>query len=148
MQALRPLLPLSFPCVTMRSMENEFKFIELRAKGWSFDRIAKEINVSKPTLIKWSRKHSVEIENQRQLEMDLLRETLKLDRRSRFNVMSSIISKLESRISAANFDELPLEKALAAWVKYNEMFLCREEKVTLEGEFDISALPITTQWSG
>ena len=35
--------------------ENQKKFIVLRASGKSFDAIAKEINVSKSTLIAWSR---------------------------------------------------------------------------------------------
>ena len=33
------------------------RFVELRSQGWSFARIATELNVSKPTLIQWSRKH-------------------------------------------------------------------------------------------
>jgi hypothetical protein len=33
------------------------RFIDLRVQGWSFARLAAELNVSKPTLIAWSRKH-------------------------------------------------------------------------------------------
>jgi orotate phosphoribosyltransferase-like protein len=33
------------------------RFIGLRAQGWSFARIAAELDVSKPTLIHWSRLH-------------------------------------------------------------------------------------------
>jgi orotate phosphoribosyltransferase-like protein len=33
------------------------RFIDLRVQGWSFARLAAELNVSKPTLIDWSRKH-------------------------------------------------------------------------------------------
>jgi transposase-like protein len=37
------------------------KFIQLRAKGFSFDKIAKEISTSKPTLLKWSEEFEGEI---------------------------------------------------------------------------------------
>ena len=38
----------------MKSIEEKQRFVELRAKGLSFERIAEELKVSKPTLIKWS----------------------------------------------------------------------------------------------
>ncbi len=37
------------------NIEKQQKFIELRAEGLSFDEIAKKVNISKPTLIKWSK---------------------------------------------------------------------------------------------
>lgn len=37
------------------------EFIRRRAEGYSFGEISKQINVSKPTLIKWSRKFREEI---------------------------------------------------------------------------------------
>ena len=39
------------------------RFIDLRVQGWSFARLAAELNVSKPTLIAWSRKHQHTIAN-------------------------------------------------------------------------------------
>ena len=41
------------------------RFIELRSQGWPFARIATELNVSKPTLIHWSRNHQFQIQNLR-----------------------------------------------------------------------------------
>ena len=37
------------------------RFIELRASGWTYARLMTELNVSKPTLIGWSRKHQFQI---------------------------------------------------------------------------------------
>jgi len=39
------------------------RFIDLRVQGRSFARLAEELNVSKPTLIAWSRKHQHTIAN-------------------------------------------------------------------------------------
>jgi hypothetical protein len=46
------------------------RFIELRVQEWSFDRIARELNVSKPTLIAWSRKHQHTIANLSAIERE------------------------------------------------------------------------------
>lgn len=46
------------------------RFIELRVQEWSFDRIARELNVSKPTLIGWSRKHQHTIANLTAIERE------------------------------------------------------------------------------
>lgn len=37
------------------------RFIELRAQGMSFEKIASQLNVSKPTLVKWSMDYREEI---------------------------------------------------------------------------------------
>ncbi|MBK6912283.1 MAG: hypothetical protein IPH11_00845 [Ignavibacteriales bacterium] len=49
------------------SIEKQQKFIELRAEGLSFDVIAKKVNVSKPTLIKWSKELKDKIEEVTQI---------------------------------------------------------------------------------
>ena len=46
------------------------RFIELRVQGWVFTRIATELNVSKPTLIAWSRKHQHTIANLTAIERE------------------------------------------------------------------------------
>ena len=46
------------------------RFIELRVQGRGFSQIAAELNVSKPTLIAWSRKHQHLIGNLRAIESE------------------------------------------------------------------------------
>ena len=60
----------------MHTEETKNKFIELRAKGWSFDRIAQELGVSKRTLIRWQEESGVQIENLRQIELERVQERL------------------------------------------------------------------------
>ena len=45
----------------MKDQETVQKFIELRAQGWSFARIAAELGVAKRTVIEWSRRFLFEI---------------------------------------------------------------------------------------
>jgi len=46
----------------MHSTETINQFLNLRAQGWSFARIADHLHVSKPTLLDWSHKHQSELE--------------------------------------------------------------------------------------
>ena len=48
------------------------RFIQLRAKGWTYERLMTELNVSKPTLIAWCRKHQFQIQNLKAIEMEAL----------------------------------------------------------------------------
>ena len=50
------------------------RFIELRASGWTYARLAAELNVSKPTLIAWSRKYQFHIQNLKAIELEALGE--------------------------------------------------------------------------
>ena len=45
----------------MKDAQTQQQFVLLRAEGRSFNRIAEELNVSKPTLINWSRKFQFDI---------------------------------------------------------------------------------------
>ena len=38
-----------------KTLDERQQFIELRAKGYSFQKISDELNISKPTLIEWSK---------------------------------------------------------------------------------------------
>ena len=56
----------------MEPTEQKERFIELRAQGFSFDKIAKELGKAKQTLIDWSRELQDEIANRKAMELDTL----------------------------------------------------------------------------
>jgi hypothetical protein len=60
----------------MKDQETVQRFIELRARGWSFVRIAAELSVARSTLTEWSRKFRFEIHNRRALALDDLQDRL------------------------------------------------------------------------
>ena len=59
-------------------VEKQAKFIELRAKGNSYDNIVKQLGVSKNTLLKWSKELASEIEDAILFEKDALMERYKM----------------------------------------------------------------------
>ena len=75
------------------------RFIDLRVQGWSFARLATELNVSKPTLIAWSRKHQHTIAN-----------LVAIEREERLN---QLISTTEDRLSRLGTELRAAEAELA-----------------------------------
>jgi hypothetical protein len=86
------------------------RFILLRSQGWSFNRIAAELNVSKPTLIKWSRQHQFDIANLRATETEALAERLFRQRQERWEVLARQLKRIEDEIEERELDEIPVAR--------------------------------------
>ncbi len=91
----------------MTDAENMARFIMLRSQGWSFNRIATELNVSKPTLIKWSRQHQFTIQNLRATETEALAEKLFKPLPERWQAMSADLARVEEELSKRKLDDIP-----------------------------------------
>ena len=59
-------------------VEKQAKFIELRAKGNSYDTIVKKLGVSKNTLLKWSKELKADIDDATEYQKDLLLERYRM----------------------------------------------------------------------
>ena len=75
------------------------RFIELRAQGWSYARLMTELNVSKPTLIAWSRKHQFQIQNLKAIELEALREKWLASTTERVNALGKQLRQIEAELA-------------------------------------------------
>ena len=82
------------------------RFIELRAQGWSYARLMAELNVSKPTLIAWSRKHQFQIQNLKAIELEALSEKWLASTTDRVSTLGEQLRKIEAVISQRDVGEL------------------------------------------
>ena len=82
----------------MKDQETVQKFIELRARGSSFVRIAAEFGVAKSTLTEWSRKFRFEIHNRRALELDDLQDRVLGTVQSRVAALADKLSNVENEL--------------------------------------------------
>jgi len=83
----------------MNDIETQQHFVCLRAEGWSFARIPDELKVSKPTLIKWSRKFQFEIQNQRAINIEALHEKWLSTREARVTALGEKLHQLEAELA-------------------------------------------------
>src|SRR5687767_11911108 len=78
----------------------------LRSQGWSFTRIAKELNVARNTLINWSRKLQYEIANHRAIELEALRDSLIETRESRMKTLAEYLKRVEHELAKRDLTEV------------------------------------------
>jgi transcriptional regulator len=101
------------------NIDQKEKFIELRAKGWSFDRIAKELGRAKQTLIDWSKDLQEEIANRKALELEALYETYYLQRENRLQMFGAMLTKIKEEVESRDLTDVATDKLLDLFLKYN-----------------------------
>ena len=103
----------------MKGTETKQEFIQLRAKGLSFDKIAKELKMAKQTLIDWSKEFEEEIANLKALELEALQEQYFLMKQDRLKNFGNTLNKLREEVEKRNLKDLPTDKLLELYLKYN-----------------------------
>ena len=82
--------------------DKQKKFLILRADGLSFDKIVKELKVSKPTLIQWSRLFQDDIKDLQFQDMRDLKEQYQYNKRSQYEQLLKHLQKFDKAIEEAD----------------------------------------------
>ena len=98
-------------------------FIELRAKGNSFDTIAKQLEVSKGTLINWSRDLEDEIQNYSALELDTLKEKYLISKKHQIQSYGEQLATVREELSSRDLSDVKTEKLIEVEIKLLEATL-------------------------
>lgn len=104
----------------MTNTETQERFIELRAAGLSFDKIAAELEVSKTTLLKLNRKLAGEIERLKFINFEALAEKYKMLKTARLEALGKLLEKVDSALEAADFSKLSPERLVLLKLKLSE----------------------------
>ena len=119
-----------------KTLEQVEKFVELRAKGYSYDKIAEETGTSKPTLLKWSTEYSRQLKEAEHFEMNSLLSQYGIMRQSRVQAYSSMLGKalqeLKKRAEETDYSEVPTDKLLRIALELER----RVEREAEEKKFD------------
>jgi hypothetical protein len=97
----------------MHDQETQQKFVELRAQGRSFTRLATELNVARRTLVDWSRKFQFEIQNQRAIELEALQEKYLAPREERLQHLGAQLTAVEAELKQRSIAELSTPRLFA-----------------------------------
>ncbi len=89
------------------------RFIELRAQGWTYARLMTELNVTKPTLIAWSRKHQFQIQNLKTIELEALSDKWLDSVTDRVNGLGEQLRKVEAAIRQRDVGALSTQQLYA-----------------------------------
>jgi len=104
----------------MKDTDKQKKFIELRAKNWSFQKISDELKVSKTTLIKWSKEFDYEISNLHNLEMEALLEDYQATREQRIQYLGTLQDKILTELEKRDLTDIRTDKLLDMLLKTSE----------------------------
>lgn len=101
----------------MKDQETKEKFVELRAKGLSFDRIAQELKVSKQSLINWARELETEISNLKKVELEALQEKYFMLKRQRIELFGEKLKAIKDELDKRNLSDIPTDKLFDLFIK-------------------------------
>jgi len=102
----------------MKPTEIKTKFVDLRAKGWSFDKIASELKVAKKTLLNWNQELKKEIEELKAIELKSLREQYYINQYQSIKTIGETLERINQEINQMDFSQIPPEKLLELKLKY------------------------------
>ncbi|MBM7094787.1 hypothetical protein JSY36_03370 [Bacillus sp. H-16] len=102
----------------MKDNKTKKRFIELRAAGYSFDNIAKQLKVAKSTLIDWSKKFEYEVANLKAIELETLQEQYYIAKKARIEIIGEQTKKLKEELMQRDLVDVPTEKLYDLFLKY------------------------------
>jgi len=101
----------------MKTQEDVSKFIQFRAQGFSFDKIAKKLKIARRTLINWSNKYAIEIANLRSERLEALREEYCLSVEAKVRMWGQAVNRITEEIARRNLRNVTTDKLLDMLVK-------------------------------
>lgn len=105
----------------MQTLDTKNRFIELRAQGLSYDKIANLLSVTKQTLITWSKESRCELSNLKKIERDSWLERLELTEKHRLEKLSFMLKKMYDELLKRDFSTIPTEKLSELLIKYIDL---------------------------
>jgi len=105
----------------MEDLKKKETFIELRAAGLSFDKIAKRLKVCKQTLIDWSKELEEEIGNLKALELEALYEKYFLLKENRLQTFGELLARMSAELEKRNLADIPTDKLLDIMGRYQAL---------------------------
>jgi transcriptional regulator len=122
----------------MKDQETKNRFVELRAKGWSYDRIAQELKTTKQTLISWSKELSLIIENLRAIELETIQEKYFAMREKRIEIFGETLKAIRKELDQRDLKDIPTDKLFSLLLKYSEALKGESLETVFSAEEDSS----------
>ncbi len=101
----------------MRTQAERRKFMQLRAEGLSFEKIARKTGISKNTLLSWSRKYESEIAELKAGRLEALREQYCLSVEAKVQMWGQIVNEIRPALTGRRLSNVTSEKLLDMLIK-------------------------------
>lgn len=118
------------------------KFMELRARGMSYERISESINVSKTTLVKWGQQMEAQISELRGQELELMLERFRLTREYRVERFARMLDKIEVVVEKRELDTVQTDRLIRLYIRTMEAIRNEVEPSKLEVGVTVEESPL------
>ena len=133
-----------------KTLDERQQFIELRAKGYSFQKISDELDISKPTLIEWSKDSNTnrDIQNQRTLAVDVLQMRYAITRRHRIALFGEFLEKAKQELNQRDMTDIPTDRLITMVIELSDTLKADETELELLGDVELQSWEIgeRTTW--
>ena len=100
--------------------EKKQQFVELRAKGYSYSRIASWLKVGKSTLSEWNKELAQEVAKLRAMELEALQEKYWLHKEGRIKLLGEQVKSIQKELKGRDFTDVPTDKLLDLLLRYEK----------------------------
>lgn len=107
------------------------EFIVMRSQGVSFDEISKQLKTSKPSLIKWSKKFQIEIDDLKFEMMVQLKEQFQYSYQKKYEQLLKQLEKIDKAILEIDLSDTSLKDLILAQKNIQESITNLEKSVSL-----------------
>lgn len=104
----------------MKSTEQKAQFIELRAQGQSFSKIAEALHISKSTCSAWEEELEEQITDRERERLQELYSLYSMHKQGRITRLGETIAQIDAAIAQKDLTELPADKLLELKLKYQK----------------------------
>jgi transposase len=101
----------------MKDNELKNQFINLRAKGLSFDKIAEKLKISKQTLLNWSKELNDTIDQLRYYEYESLAEKYNMLKKQRIDKFGKLLKNIDENLEKCDLSTLSPDKLIDLRIK-------------------------------
>lgn len=109
----------------MKSQRIREQFVELRASGLSYEKIARKLKISKQTLIEWGKQLEIQVRNLRAIELETLREKYAMSKKAKIKFYGERLRAIRKEFEGRDLKDLSSDRLF---------HLLQECSVALENE--------------
>lgn len=105
----------------MTELKIKEQFIELRAGNVSYDKISKQLGISKPTLIKWAKEFETDIDNMRTVNMTALYEQYKISKQHKLEMWAEQLQTIRTELSCRGYKDVPTTTLIELLERFSKL---------------------------
>ena len=121
----------------MKDTDTKTRFVELRAKGMSYNAIARQLKISKSTCSDWNRQFSKEISDTQSENLEVLYKEYGMAKEARIERLGKTLLKIDKAIEEADFRGVSPDRLLELKLKYLDRLNQEYEEPAFYNEFSI-----------